>query len=332
MSRSILIIQTAFTGDAILMTSLAEKLHEKKGSFIIDVLIRKGNETLFSNHPFIRDVLVWDKKRAKYKNLFTMLGKIRQRKYDMVINLQRFASTGFLTAFSLAKEKIGFDKNPLSFLFTRKIKHTVIKGLHEIERYHKAISDLTDDKPAMPRIYPSPDDFQSVQKYKKGKYITIAPVSAWFTKTLPAYKWIELITNSHRVNPEMTYILIGSKEEFNLSEEIKKKSRVERVINLCGSISFLESAALMKDAETNYVNDSAPLHLAGAMNAPVTVIYCSTVPEFGFGPLSDNSKIIETKFPLDCRPCGLHGYRECPLIHFKCAHTIEISHGGERVY
>ena len=80
----------------------------------------------------------------------------------------------------------------------------------------------------------------------------------------------------------------------------------------------------MKDAEMNYVNDSAPLHLAGAMNAPVTVVYCSTIPDFGFGPLSDNSKIIETKLDLKCRPCGLHGYKECPLTHFKCAHSIDI--------
>ena len=80
----------------------------------------------------------------------------------------------------------------------------------------------------------------------------------------------------------------------------------------------------MKDAEMNYVNDSAPLHLASAMNAPVTVVYCSTIPDFGFGPLSDNSRIIETKINLNCRPCGLHGYKECPLTHFKCAHSIDI--------
>jgi ADP-heptose:LPS heptosyltransferase len=65
--------------------------------------------------------------------------------------------------------------------------------------------------------------------------------------------------------------------------------------------------------------------LASAMNAPVTAIYCSTVPTFGFGPLSDKSKIIETKEKLNCRPCGLHGFKDCPKRHFKCATTIAIS-------
>ncbi|MFY9465650.1 MAG: glycosyltransferase family 9 protein, partial [Sediminibacterium sp.] len=53
--------------------------------------------------------------------------------------------------------------------------------------------------------------------------------------------------------------------------------------------------------------------------------YCSTVPAFGYGPLSDNSRIIETTEPMSCRPCGLHGRKACPLGHFNCANSIAIS-------
>jgi heptosyltransferase II len=73
----------------------------------------------------------------------------------------------------------------------------------------------------------------------------------------------------------------------------------------------------------NYVNDSAPMHFASAVNAPVAAIYCSTIPAFGFGPLSDKKFNIEIKEPLSCRPCGLHGYKACPLTHFNCAYKIE---------
>jgi len=93
-------------------------------------------------------------------------------------------------------------------------------------------------------------------------------------------------------------------------------------VNLAGKLSFLESAALMKDAKMNFTNDSAPMHLASAVNAPVTAIFCSTVAAFGFGPLSDDSFVVETKEQLDCRPCGLHGFSKCPEKHFKCALTI----------
>jgi heptosyltransferase-2 len=75
----------------------------------------------------------------------------------------------------------------------------------------------------------------------------------------------------------------------------------------------------------NYVNDSAPMHLCSAMNAPVTAVYCSTVPQFGFGPLSGNSNIVEVSEKLSCRPCGLHGFKKCPENHFKCALNITTS-------
>src|SRR5206468_3027338 len=125
-------------------------------------------------------------------------------------------------------------------------------------------------------------------------YITIAPGSVWFTKMFPGYKWNELIKLHLKKSGGINIYLIGSKDEYDLIAGIKKESNSDRVLNLAGNLSILQSAALMRDAMMNYVNDSAPLHLASAMNAAVTAIYCSTVPAFGFGPLSDNSRIVET--------------------------------------
>jgi heptosyltransferase-2 len=116
--------------------------------------------------------------------------------------------------------------------------------------------------------------------------------------------------------------LLGAPTDHATCESIRLASANENVINVAGTLSFLESAALMKKAVMNFVNDSAPMHLASAMNAPVTAIFCSTVPSFGFGPLSDRSTVIETKEKLECRPCGLHGFKACPKGHFKCAYSI----------
>lgn len=57
-----LVIQTAFIGDVVLATSLLESLHNQYPNDIIDVLVRKGNEGLLEHHPFVRKVLIWDKK------------------------------------------------------------------------------------------------------------------------------------------------------------------------------------------------------------------------------------------------------------------------------
>src|ERR1035437_3526936 len=107
-----LIIQTAFIGDVILATAVAEKLHHHYPDATIDFVLRKGNEGLLANHPFIKTVYVWDKKQSKIKNLFSISKQVRKNKYDFIINLHRFLSSGIITGFSGAKHKIGFDKNP----------------------------------------------------------------------------------------------------------------------------------------------------------------------------------------------------------------------------
>src|ERR1051326_5507105 len=315
-----LVIQTAFLGDVILATSVVEKIHQFFPEAKIDFLLRKGNENVFDNHPFINEIIILDKKNQKWKNLVSTAKKVRQNKYDKIINLHRFGSSGFITWRSRAKDKIGFDKNPFSFCYTKKVKHEIGNGKHEIERNHELISHLTDKTPAKPKLYPSEKDFEAAAQILN--YICIAPASVWFTKQFPIEKWIELI---NFLPKDLNIFLIGAKNDFELCEEIKRKiNNEQRTKNLSGKLSILQTAALMKNAQMNYVNDSAPAHIASAMNAPVTEIFCSTVPAFGFGPLSDNSNIIETKEQLDCRPCGLHGYKECPKGHFKCALTIDV--------
>src|SRR5690554_820143 len=100
----ILIIQTAFIGDVILSTPIIEKIRQYYPNAQIDFLLRKGNEALLVDHPYIHELLIWDKKAGKYKDLIRILGIIRKNRYDLVVNLQRFGSTGLLTAMSKAKQ------------------------------------------------------------------------------------------------------------------------------------------------------------------------------------------------------------------------------------
>lgn len=320
--QKFLVIQTAFTGDVVLATAIIEKLHRFFPEAQIDLLVRKGNEGLLIDHPFLHETLIWDKKKNKNKNLFSLLKKIRRNKYDAVINLQRFASTGILTAFSGAKEKLGFDKNPFSLLFTKKIKHDLSNGKHEVERNNELIAHFTDDIFTRPHLYPSDKNYDEIKGYTGSPYICMMPASVWFTKQYPADKWVDLI-NSFPV--EYSIYLLGGKEDGILCDEIKGIAANKNVEVLAGKLNFLSSVALMKNATMNYTNDSAPLHFASAVDAPVTSIFCSTIPGFGFYPLSSKSITVETKEVLSCRPCSLHGLRACPLGHFKCARTIETS-------
>lgn len=321
----VLIIQTAFIGDVILATPVIVELKRVKPEASIDVLVRKGNEGLLSNNSAVNSVLTWDKKQHKTKQLLKVLKTIRSNKYDVVINLQRFFSTGLLTAFSGAAIKIGFDKNPLSFLFTTRVVHQIDgnKYEHETTRNLKSIKQFGATDHSRPFLFPSDSDFENVKFYKSTSYFCIAPTSVWFTKQLPAEKWKELIQLLFKNHPESKIYLLGGPSDYKDCHEICIDCNSSALVNLAGKLSFLQTAALMKDAQMNYVNDSAPLHIASAMNAAVTVFYCSTVPAFGFGPLSDISRIIENN-EVKCRPCGLHGYNSCPEGHFSCAYKLNM--------
>ena len=324
--KKILVIQTAFLGDVILATSLLEKLHSCFPESKVSILVREGNEGLFRDHPFLSDVLVWKKKKGKWSNLISVLQQVRKHKYDAVFNLQRFFASGFLTVFSGAKVRAGFDKNPLSLLFTKVTTHTIGDGSHETERNNKLLEDFCEGKSSLPKLYPSAKDDAATASWKNKKYVTMAPASVWFTKQLPENKWIEMIGIA---DPGLMIYLLGAPGDAAMCENIRNATDPSRVVNLAGKLNFLESASLMRDAVMNYVNDSGPLHIASAMNAPVTAFFLSTVPAYGFGPLSDKSLIVQTTEPLDCKPCGLHGWQSCPMEHFRCALTIKVPAPGK---
>lgn len=314
-----LIIQTAFIGDVILATPIIEKLKLFYPDAEIDFLVRKGNGALLKEHPHLNQVFIWKKQQNKYTNLFRVLKLIRRKEYDAVINIQRFFASGFITTFSKAKQKIGFRKNPWSPFFDEKIGHR-LRGQHETSRNLSLVSSLTDDKWVRPKLYPRKQDYASVSKYQEQPYLCFAPTSVWQTKEWPSVKWVELILAQE--NNWMIYLL-GGPDDRAACQEIMEMAERKNVYNLAGKLNLLESAALMEKASMNYVNDSAPMHMASAMNAPTNAIFCSTIPSFGFGPLGKNSKVIETNEKLSCRPCGLHGKKSCPLDHFNCAYGIK---------
>lgn len=319
--KKFLIIQTAFIGDVILATPLIENLRAKFPDSKIDFLLKKGNEPLLMNHSDLSNVILFDKKN-KLKSILEILKRIRKEKYDVVFNLHRFASSGLITGLSGAKKKYGFNKNPFSFCYSKSFKHSIGDGTHEVERNLQVISEICSTKFVRPKLFPSKSDFEFVKEFKQTEFLCFAPASVWLTKQAPIIKWVELLQfYSYK---GFNLFLLGGPDDKKLCDEIILQSKVANVQNLAGKLSLMQSAALMKDAKMNFVNDSGPLHFATAMNAPVVAFFCSTTPDFGFGPLSDMNQVLQVE-NLSCRPCGLHGHKSCPKQHFNCGNLLDLS-------
>lgn len=323
--KRFLIIQPAFLGDVVLALPVAQALHQAFPDADIHMVVRKGNEAVLANHPAVHRVFLWHKQDNKYKALWQLAMQLRQYRYEAVYNLHRFASSGWLTLMMRTRMRVGFDKNPLSRFYQRCVAHqipslqeaaTLQEYQHETDRNVSLLPFPVADR--RPRLYPTDADVEAVSIYQeRGAYYVIAPASVWPTKQWPAEKWKQLLA---RIPNHCWVYLIGAPGDGKLAEKLVGHHPLAE--NLCGQLTPLQSAVLMQGALRNFVNDSAPLHFASGVNAPVTAVFNSTVPAFGFGPLSDDSRVAEVATPLSCRPCGLHGKRRCPRGHFHCANLI----------
>jgi len=323
-SKTILIIQTAFIGDTILASHFARAIKDKFPDSKIHFLLRKGNEAVIQGLPTIERTWIWDKKGSKFKNLIKLIIELRQIKFDMVFNLHRHFNSGLFTALMKSPFKAGFVQNPLSYFYTYKVNHQIPdpRGYHEVQRNLELIPDFkieNNSKIYKPELPIQPKNIEKVSSYLVEDYFVVAPASIWFTKALSEKKFQEL--THHLVKLGKVYF-IGADSDKNLCERIR--GNIPNTENLCGKLSLLDSAVLMKNARRVIVNDSAPLHLASCMNAKTTAIFCSTIPAFGYTPLADDSLVVDVGESLGCRPCGLHGHQACPMGHFKCSEEIEI--------
>lgn len=330
-SKTILIIQTAFIGDTILASHFARAVKDQYPNSEIHFFLRKGNESVIQGLSTIAKVWVWDKQGGKTRNLFKLISELRNIRFDMVFNLHRHFNSGLVSALMKSPFKAGFSQNPLSFFYTHKVNHLIphksISGnWHEVQRnlqlLQKAEPTLKiedNSKIYKPELPLQQKHLDKVAPHTSGDYFVVAPASVWFTKAWSEHKYRELTQELAKLG---RVIFIGAPTDKDLCDRIRKD--IPQTENLCGQLNLIDSAALMQKAKRVFVNDSAPLHLASCVNAKTTAIFCSTVPEFGYTPLADDSVVVDVGNTLSCRPCGLHGYKACPLGHFKCAEDIAI--------
>ena len=317
----VLLIQTAFLGDAVLATALLEKIRNESPETEIHILVRKGNESLFKAYPYSNLHRVWtyDKSR-KWSSWLELRHDLSLVHFDAVYVIQRFFGMGLLSLSIGANRVVGFDKNPMSLFFTERVKHEWGTGIHEVERNTALVKSWLGEKVFKPCLRAPKIDLAT--EMQKKEYICISPGSVWETKRLPIRIWIEFI----QLLPEnQVVVLMGSPGEIELSNQIADafhgSNRV--VLNETGKHPLLASAYIFQQSKMSFVNDSGPMHICSAENVPTVAVYCSTIPSFGFGPLADWNRIVETKHVLDCRPCGDHGKKNCPLGHYACGEGIE---------
>jgi heptosyltransferase-2 len=196
-----------------------------------------------------------------------------------------------------------------------------------VERNLSLLAAISDgvDLNRSPRLYPSEADREAATAVAKihgdAPCVCIAPGSVWATKRWTAAGFAELAADLGR---DYLVVLIGGFADRVLCEEVRIRSGVSSCVNSAGRLSLTASAALIGMSALLVSNDSAPVHMASAMGTPVVAIFGATTPELGFAPFGVPGGIVQLE-GLDCRPCGAHGGRHCPIGTFECMRELASS-------
>lgn len=324
MSKRVLIIQTAFLGDAILTLPMLQILKEKNPDWKIDFLCIPATSILFKHNPLVNKLIVYDKRG---EDSFSRIKKELKGSYDIVISPHRSARSSLLAFFSKAKKRITFDKSALNFLYTDKVNY--IQDIHEIQRNLSLLKPLgiEENDIIKPELFLNKDEQNKIdnllieKKINEGDdLIAIAPGSVWFTKKYPKEKFAEVLNLLKNTNSKI--FLIGGEADREVGEFLISNSQNKNIVNTIGRLDVLESAELIKRCRVLLTNDSAPLHIANSVGTKVISLWGATVPQFGFFPYGNEDVILETE-GLACRPCSIHGGKTCPIGTFICMNNIK---------
>lgn len=322
--KKILVIQTAFPGDAILTLPFIQELKKRKSQFLIDVLCIPTTVEIFNASPFVNSIISFDKK-GKQKSFFSFLKFIRELKlnsYEIVYSPHRSMRSALIALNIGAKESYGFDNSSLMFAFKDTIKYD--PSSHEVKRNLAFIAEdySNDTWRIIPELKISDEArIKSVEFLKSNsidKFIAIAPGTIWETKKYPIDYFRSVI--EYFVDRKFQIVLIGGKQDAILCHTLQQ-GLAQSVFVTAGNFSVIESIELLRSASLLICNDSAPTHLGVCAEIPVLTIYCSTIPQFGFYPYNLKSDFISYD-KLNCKPCGIHGFRNCPIDSFDCAKLL----------
>lgn len=305
--NKILIIRLSSIGDIILTTPVIRCLKLQYPHAEIHFFTKPQFAFLTAHNPFIHQTHVLD------KPLLQKAIELKNIGFDYVIDLHNNLRSAVVkaimqtTAFSYNKQNI--EKELLVRLGLQ-----CLPVEHVVHRYVQSIEGLgvVNDQEGLDYFLP-PNTTLPISL--PSNYIAFAIGAQHFTKRLPAHKIAEFI---HAVDGKV--VLLGGQQDANIGHAVQQLVG-EQVVNLCGKLSFDQSALVVKHATKVITHDTGLMHVAAALKKEIISVWGNTIPEFGMYPYYGKHKVSNLQLQvqgLSCRPCSKIGFAVCPKGHFKC--------------
>ena len=308
--KRILIIKISAVGDCVLATPSIRAIRRKYPKAYIALLIGRVESQALKGCPYIDEMIIYDKEgRDKgWLRFFESAAEIRRYGFEEVVDLQNSSRSHLFAFLSAAPHRYGYRKGKYWFLLNKTIRDS--KGpLPPVDHQFRVLSMMgIEDAPKKLELWPAAADIESVKSMLDAEWvgenqtlIGINPSASprWATKKWTAENFAKLCDLLGE--REMRAVLIGGRSEADADAGAEILSLVKsKPINLIGRTSLPELAALMKRFKCLVTSDSAPMHLAAAMETPFVALFGPTDPERHLPP-SENCAVV--KRDLRCSPC-----------------------------
>ncbi|MDD3311642.1 glycosyltransferase family 9 protein [Pseudodesulfovibrio sp.] len=325
--RKIAVWQTAFLGDAVLTLPLLRALNLRFPEAEVHFFVRRGFEPLFAAQPGVTAVRGFDKRGAQ-KSLpaAVRLGRALGREgFDLWIGTHKSLRSALVAGSTGIVRRVGYDAPWFNRLAYTDVVPRRFDELEEVERLFQLLRPLGIKTPAPEATLVLPEDARAAANGFWAGYTARRPVlgihpgSTWPTKCWPVEYFGEVARRARKAGARV--LVFGGPGEEPVAARVAALARRDGddgdgIADLSGKLSLPELAAYLGKCDACLTNDSGPMHLAWVQGAPLTALFGPTVRSLGFFPRGKGSTVME--IPLDCRPCGLHGPRKCPLDHHRC--------------
>jgi heptosyltransferase I len=285
--KRILIIKPSALGDIVLaLPALSALKHSFQGASI-SWLVRPEFAPLITGHPYISDIILFDRKRlskwwccpASFRSLRLLIKQLRAGQFDLVFDFQGLFRTGYFAWVTGCKKRFGMvgAREFAHLFYTDKISQDA-SNIHLVDYYLKmaaaAGTKLGDIE------FKLPEDVKAEKQIDKllkslgvgGKYAVFVPGAAQPNKRWPIERFAKLAEKiSSRFG--MQVVATGSQGEREYIETIGN-----RIINLAGKTTVRELVPLMRKTSLVVSNDTGPGHIAAAVGVPIVMIFGPTNP------------------------------------------------------
>ena len=316
--NKILIVRLSALGDTIHTIPTVNAIRNKYKNAQIDWIVEDKAAKFVVNNPLVNNVYVLERNKWKqnhnkiqsFKEFFSIIKKIREQKYDVVIDTQQLFKSSVIMGLSGGKRKIAPDcGREFSWIFANEIikmnrkqfdiNYHVVKRNLDIAGYLGCDTDKIEFKiPDFTSEYSLEvkNIIDNIDKTKKT--IVISPATTWENKHWTVQGWADVI---NEFKNDFNIIITAAEKEKILTAQILSQIQGGNIIDLSGKTGLCDLVYIFKHSDLVISPDSGSAHIAWAVNYPKIITLFFATSANRTAPFGDKYCSLSSK--CACSPC-----------------------------